>query len=106
MEKGTVKFFNNAKGFPITKESVIKTFSVKVKEGNNSIKIPDLPFGEYAISCFIDSNENKKLDKNWFGIPSEKIGTSNNPPSGSLPSYEDAKFKLSSTNLTLTIQLN
>ena len=31
-----------------------------------SIEIPD---GEYAIAFFIDANGNKKLDKNFLGIP-------------------------------------
>ena len=34
--------------------------------------------GIYAISLFIDSNDNKKLDKNLIGIPTEQYGFSNN----------------------------
>ena len=31
-----------------------------------------LPHGEYAISLFVDSNGNKKIDKNFLGIPKEQ----------------------------------
>ena len=51
--------------------------------------------GIYAISLFIDSNDNKKLDKNLIGIPTEQYGFSNNAM-GFLrkPSFKDASFEL------------
>jgi uncharacterized protein (DUF2141 family) len=56
----------------------------------------ELPAGEYAISLFQDLNDNSKLDKGLFGIPTEKYGFSNNA-SGFMgaPSFEKAKFTLS-----------
>ena len=57
-----------------------------------SIEIPD---GEYAIAFFIDANGNKKLDKNFLGIPKEQFGFSNNAMGTlSAPSFEQAKFKV------------
>ncbi len=101
-----VSLFKDAKGFPNREEAAIKTYQIKVEKGNTTVKIPNLPYGNYAISCYHDSNKNKKLDTNFFGIPKEKVGASNNPPSGSIPSFKDAKFALKSTNLALSIQLN
>ena len=51
--------------------------------------------GIYAISLFIDSNDNKKLDKNLIGIPTEQYGFSNNAM-GFLgkPSFKNASFEL------------
>ena len=52
-----------------------------------------LPHGEYAISLFVDSNGNKKIDKNFFGIPKEQYGFSNNVMGRmSAPSFDQAKF--------------
>ena len=52
-----------------------------------------LPHGEYAISLFVDSNGNKKIDKNFFGIPKEQYGFSNNVMGRmSPPSFDQAKF--------------
>lgn len=35
--------------------------------------------GKYAISVMHDSNNNRKMDFNWMGYPSEQFGFSNNP---------------------------
>ena len=57
-----------------------------------SFKIPD---GEYAIALFIDTNNNKKLDKNFLGIPKEQYGFSNNAMGTlSAPTFKQAKFNL------------
>ena len=107
-QKGYIQLnvFNNAKGFPVSEKSVYKSFQIKIDQGNKSFIIPDLPYGEYAISCYHDANKNNKLDTNFFGIPKEKVGTSNNPPAGSIPSYKDAKFDLNKNKLSLTIKFN
>ena len=51
--------------------------------------------GVYAISLFVDTNGNKKLDTNFVGIPNEQYGFSNNAM-GLLgkPSFKNASFKL------------
>ena len=52
-----------------------------------------LPNGEYAISLFVDFNGNKKIDKNFFGIPKEQYGFSNNVMGRmSAPTFDQAKF--------------
>lgn len=52
-----------------------------------------LPEGTFALAVFQDINANEKLDKNFFGIPSEPYGFSNNAM-GSFgpPSWEAAAF--------------
>jgi uncharacterized protein (DUF2141 family) len=37
----------------------------------------NLPSGEYLISAFQDTNDNKQLDVGLFGIPKELLGMSN-----------------------------
>jgi uncharacterized protein (DUF2141 family) len=55
----------------------------------------ELPDGEYAISLFQDLNDNSKLDKGAFGIPTEKYGFSNNTKGFmGAPSFEKTKFTL------------
>ncbi|MDC0166336.1 DUF2141 domain-containing protein [Gammaproteobacteria bacterium] len=52
-----------------------------------------IPHGEYAISLFVDSNGNKKIDKNFLGIPKEQYGFSNNAMGRmSAPTFDQAKF--------------
>ena len=63
----------------------------------------DLPEGKYAIAAYHDKNNNKKLDKNQFGIPQENYGFSNNARRMfSAPSFEEASFHLKSKK---TIQI-
>ena len=52
-----------------------------------------IPHGEYAISLFVDSNGNKRIDKNFLGIPKEQYGFSNNVMGRmSAPTFNQAKF--------------
>ena len=66
-----------------------------------------LPHGEYAMTFFVDSNGNVKMDKNFFGIPKEQYGFSNNVMGRmSAPSFEQAKFEVAgptTQNITLRI---
>lgn len=50
------------------------SLSTKAIQGNIQLVFKDLPSGEYAVSAIHDANENKELDKNFFGIPTEGFG--------------------------------
>ena len=65
----------------------------------------ELPNGTYAIGIFVDANYNNEMDKNFFGIPKEQYGFSNDAK-GSFgpPSFKDASFTVSS-DLNLKINL-
>ena len=97
--------FSSFKGFPNNGNTAFKTYRFKITSSKESFSIKDFPYGEYAISCFYDINNNKLLDTNFFGIPKEKVGASNNPTSNSIPSYKDAKFILNEPKLHLSITL-
>lgn len=66
----------------------------------------NLPKGIYALSSFHDENNNQKLDTNFFGIPKEPLGMSNNAK-GFMgpPKFKDAKFMLQ-TDKTIAIKVN
>ncbi|NRD23932.1 DUF2141 domain-containing protein [Winogradskyella litoriviva] len=74
---------------------------------NKSCKVlfKDIPKGVYAVSIFHDENDNGKMDTNFFGIPSEDYGCSNDA-TGFMgpPKWEDAKFELNK-NKSITISL-
>lgn len=54
-----------------------------------------LPPGEYAISIYHDLNSNDKLDKNFFGAPSEPYGFSRNyKPVFRAPRFDEVKIVL------------
>lgn len=63
--------------------------------------------GEYAIAVYHDKNSNRILDKSWLGIPSERVGISNNPRFHfSAPSYEEAAFQVDGDGAQLEISLH
>jgi uncharacterized protein (DUF2141 family) len=97
--------FAEPKGFPDTlafAENIaclnLSEFTIEAKAKNKStfqLKLPLLmPSKTYALSVFIDENRDQKLNKSFFGIPSEAFGFSNNPRIAfSAPSFGDCKWK-------------
>ncbi|WP_299667971.1 DUF2141 domain-containing protein [uncultured Polaribacter sp.] len=78
---------------------------VHISDKKSVVVFKDLPKGEYAVSFVHDENNNKKMDTNFFGIPKEAYGCSNNAK-GFMgpPKYEDAKFQLAE-NKTINIKI-
>ncbi|MEC7478746.1 MAG: DUF2141 domain-containing protein [Bacteroidota bacterium] len=61
--------------------------------------------GVYAIKVLVDNNDNGKMDLNFFGIPKEQFGFSNNVLGIlGVPKFEKASFKLNS-NKKIEIKL-
>ncbi len=56
--------------------------------------IDGLPSGEYALRIYHDENNNKRVDKNFIGIPTELIGFSNRYMPKAPPSFSRAAFVL------------
>lgn len=75
-----------------------------VFKGAYSKKI-SLKKGVYAIKVLVDNNDNGKIDLNFFGIPKEQFGFSNNVRGIlGVPKFEKASFKLNS-NKKIEIKL-
>ncbi len=59
-----------------------------------TVRLDSLPPGPKAVRLFHDENSNGTLDTNFFGIPSEGYGFSNNPRSRfGEPSFADRLFE-------------
>ena len=101
---GTLRLaiYNNAEAFEgsVVKEKsseigVFKGLELYLEPQDSTQLSTEIPDGEYAIAFFIDANGNKKLDKNFLGIPKEQYGFSNNAMGTlSAPTFEQAKFKV------------
>ena len=80
---------NHQKGIPEAAQIVSPT------KGNKWVTFEGLPAGEYAIQYFHDENDDRKLDTNIFGSPTEGYGFSNNAePNFGPASYEDMVFSV------------
>jgi uncharacterized protein (DUF2141 family) len=69
--------------------------TIQMVEPGSVTYIYELPPGTYAIGIFHDVNLNNKMDNNFFGVPKEQYGFSNNARAlFGPPDFEDAAFVL------------
>lgn len=77
------------------REKNFKGAEVAIKGKTVVYKFTDVPDGTYAVAVIHDENKNNKLDKNFFGIPKEGYGFSNNiRPMFRGANFTESKFKL------------
>lgn len=87
-----VGLYDNAEDFPKGGKGYKKA-EIEVDAKTVSYTFEDLPLGEYAIAVHHDLNCDKKLQRNFIGLPKESYGFSQNyKPILSVPDFEDAKF--------------
>jgi len=101
-----VALHNKAEGFPKNGELYLGKKGEVNYEGTATVVFENLPSGVYAIAAFLDENGNGKLDTNFFGIPTEKYGFSNNVrPMMRAASFKEASFTVTNKNNVITIKL-
>lgn len=74
-----VLIFNSPKGWAEDRQAALKDIAVPAVKGTQTLQVPNLPPGKYAVALIHDLNKNHKLDKNFLGYPKEQWGMSNNP---------------------------
>ncbi len=79
VSKGSVQIglYNSKDAFPTYGENYKGAFSAANSTGVTH-KFSDIPTGTYAIAVWHDVDNDKTMDKNLFGAPTEKYGFSNN----------------------------
>lgn len=82
----------------------IKNAETTIEDGKVTVTFENVLPGEYAILALHDENDNKRMDFEDNGMPKESFGMSNNVIAMGPPQYEDAKFKVTSEDLTLNIR--
>ena len=88
-----IAVFSNEAAYP-DGEKAFSSVSVKAMEPTVNTRL-NLPKGRYAICVLHDKNKDKKLNTNFFGMPTEGYGFSENPGRGfSQPSFDDVAFNL------------
>ncbi|MFE8069427.1 DUF2141 domain-containing protein [Marinobacteraceae bacterium S3BR75-40.1] len=70
----------------------------------NPVRLDGLATGRYAVTIYLDTNGNGKLDRNFIGLPGEPVGLSGDPGFGP-PQFEDSVFELSAPTTQLEIRL-
>jgi len=66
----------------------------------------NVPRGYAAVSVLHDENMNRKIDKNFFGVPKEGYGTSNNPRKAKhTPRWDEGRFPVEKPAEAIQIRL-
>lgn len=78
-----------------------------IKNKESKIEYDSLSFGIYAIRAFQNENMNDKLDTNFFGLPSEDYGFTNNPSTSfGYSFYEKTTFNFNKNNQIIVIEVD
>jgi len=73
-----------------------KSYIVEVKGDNmtSSMTIEDLPYGEYVISAYHDTNNNQTMDFDANGMPQESWAMSGSANPYARPSWDTSKIEV------------
>ena len=81
-----------------------------MKEGESVVAavFDTMPAGEYAVSVVHGTNENRKVDRGFFGFPKKGVDFSNDQKVVmSAPRYDNSKFPLvAGDNKIIVIKLD
>ncbi|AFY35889.1 DUF2141 domain-containing protein [Calothrix sp. PCC 7507] len=103
-----IGIYGKEKGFPEKTSGLTQSACTKITGRTLKQKFFGLKPGNYAVAIVDDQNGDRKLNKDFFGIPTEGFGISNNPTvsvqTGS-PEFRDAKFLLNKdTTVNITVK--
>jgi uncharacterized protein (DUF2141 family) len=100
------ELFASPAGYPKDSTKALQLKKVGIQQRTASCVFEGLAPGTYAVAAYHDENGNGKLDTNFLGIPSEGVAASNDAK-GTMgpPSFENAKFAVSSTDRAITVHL-
>lgn len=75
-------------------EGFVASVVTPVEAATTSCTFPDVADGDYAVSFIHDLDNSHDMDTNWFGMPKEPWGCSNDAPIRmGPPRFEDALVK-------------
>jgi uncharacterized protein (DUF2141 family) len=100
--------FVSPNGFPEDDSKAFDKDEVSIDPETMSAQIvfKDVPRGSAAVTVLHDENMNRKIDKNFLGIPKEGYGTSNNPRKAMHnPRWSEASFPVDRPEVIVPIKL-
>ena len=74
--------------------------------GVTTVVIKDLPPDTYAVQAYHDRNDNRSVDRNFLGFPTELVGFSNDAPVHlAPPKFKAAAFAYNGGDQTISLRL-
>ncbi len=102
-----IGIYSNEKGFPLNTKNVVKSACKPITGASLKEQFTGLKPGNYAVAVVDDQNGDRKLNRDFFGIPKEGFGISNNPTvsiTTGTPKFSKARFSLLK-NTTVNIDM-
>lgn len=99
--------YSNEKGFPLSTKNVVKSACKAITGSSLKEQFTGLKPGNYAVAVVDDQNGDRQLNKDFFGIPKEGFGISNNPTvsiTTGTPKFSKASFSMKK-NTTVNIDM-
>ena len=88
------RLFSSKEGFPRSNDAY-QNVLVTIASDHATCLFSNLPSGTYAVAVMHDENGNGHLDTNFFGVPEEGYGVSNNHTYPlSSPKWDESLFVL------------
>ncbi len=89
-----ISVYKDGNGYPKEVDKAVRRAKLTINNKTASISFSGLASGNYAIAILHDENDDEKMNTNFFGLPKEGYGFSNNvmgtfgPPSFSKASFQ------------------
>ncbi len=102
-----IGLYSQKKGFPLNTKNVAKCACTQITGNSVKQQFTGLKHGNYAVAIIDDQNGDRRLNRDFFGIPKEGFGISNNPKVSiktGTPKFRDASFKFNG-NKTIYISM-
>ena len=101
-----IGWYSNEASYDERKNPIFKKKADVDKQGRVSVVFDNIPSGKYAISVYLDENENDQIDTNFLGIPKEQYGFSNNVlPATRAANFSEAVFEITNKPSEILIRL-
>jgi uncharacterized protein (DUF2141 family) len=107
-DRGNVRcsLFSSSEGFPGDTDQLATTVAAPIVDRVATCEFPGPAPGVHAVVLFHDENADGRFNRNWFGLPQEGYGFSNNArvylrP----PSFDAASFSYAGGTLDIRISI-
>lgn len=100
--------FKSPDGWPEDMSKTVHHWPTPIPPGSREATavIDNLPAGDYGVVAIHDENRNRKLDRNFIGIPKEGFGFAHNPHVGlSVPPFQAAVVHVACPATETTIHI-
>ncbi|MDM1072232.1 DUF2141 domain-containing protein [Empedobacter brevis] len=102
-----IEFYRNVENYTKGQNAFKKLYVPVADIDKYETVFKDIEPTFYAVKVFLDTNNNKKLDKSFLGVRKEPYGFSKNlDPILREPTFEEAKVEMTEENNTILIKLN